>query len=69
MEDNLIFIREVVRVQITSLLLADCLPGVCAGAFLHNGKAQVKRKDRQMDRLVFGGLTWEGKTVPLPQKS
>jgi hypothetical protein len=41
-EDNSISIHEVMRVQITFLLLAYRLSGARMGAFLHNGKAQVK---------------------------
>jgi hypothetical protein len=58
-EGNSVFIYEVIRVQITFLLLAYCFSGARITAFLHNGKAEVKGKDGQIDRLVFEGWTWK----------
>jgi hypothetical protein len=58
-EGDSIFIHEVVRIQITFLLLAYCFSGARIGAFLHSGKAEVKGEDGQIDRLVFEGLTWK----------
>jgi hypothetical protein len=47
------------RVQLTFLLLAYCFSGARIGAFLPNSKAEVKREDGQIDRLLFEGLTWK----------
>jgi hypothetical protein len=47
------------RIQITFLLLAYCFSGARIGAFLYNGKAEVKGENGQIDRLVFKGLTWK----------
>jgi hypothetical protein len=59
MEGDSVFIHEAMRIQITFLLLAYCFSGARIGAFLHNGKAEVKGEDGQIDRLVFEGLTWK----------
>lgn len=58
-EDDPIFIYEGMRLQISFLLLSYCFTGARVGAFLHNGKAEVKRKDGRVDKLVFKGLTWK----------
>jgi hypothetical protein len=58
-EDNAVFIHECMRVQMTFLLLAYCFTGARVGAFLHNDKAEVRREDRQVDKLVFERLTWK----------
>jgi hypothetical protein len=57
--DDSIFIHEVMRTQITFLLQAYYFSGARIGAFLHNGTAEVKGKDGQIDRLMFKGLTWK----------
>jgi hypothetical protein len=59
MEGDSVFIHEAMRIQITFLLPAYCFSGARIGAFLHNGKAEMKGEDRQIDRLVFEGLTWK----------
>lgn len=65
-EDDSVFIHEVMGDQITFLLLAYCFLGARIGAFLHNGKAEVKGEDGKLDTLVFEGINMEGKTVPSP---
>ena len=50
------------------LLLAYYFSRARIGAFLHNDKAEVTQEDGRIDRLVFEGLTVEGKTVPLPPR-
>ena len=67
-EVDSVFIDETITDEITFLLLAYCFSGTRIRAFLSNGKAEVKRKEWGIDRLVFEGLTWEGKTVPLPPR-
>jgi len=52
------------RIQITFLFLAYCFSEARIGAFLHNGKAEVKGEDGQLDRLVFEGLTWRVRRHP-----
>ena len=63
-EDDFVFIHEVMRIQITFLLLAYYFSEARIGAFLHNGKAEVKGEDGQLDRLVFKGLTWRVRLHP-----
>jgi hypothetical protein len=63
-EDDSVFIHEVMRDQITFLLLAYCFSGARIGAFLHNGKAEVKGTDGKVDRLMFKGLTWKVRRYP-----
>jgi hypothetical protein len=58
-EDDSVFIHECMRVRVTFLLLAYCFTGARIGAFLHNGKAEEKRKDGKVDKLMFEGLTWK----------
>jgi hypothetical protein len=47
------------RIQLTFLFLAYYFSGTHVGAFLHNGKAEVKGENGQIDRLVFKELTWK----------
>lgn len=42
----------------TFLILDYCFTGERVGAYLHNGKAEVKQPDGKIDRLVFEELTW-----------
>ena len=58
-EDDSVFIHEVMRDQRTFLLLAYYFSGTRLGAFLHNGKAEVKGEDGKLDTRVFEGLTWK----------
>ena len=58
-EADSVFIHEMMRVQLTFLLLLYSDSGARLGAFLENGMAAVKRKDGQQDTLVFEGLTWK----------
>jgi hypothetical protein len=60
-EDDSVFIHEVMRDQITFLLLAYCFSGARTGAFLHNGKVEVKGEGGKLDTLVFEGLTWKAR--------
>lgn len=55
------FIHEVMRYQITFLLLAYCFSGARIRAFLHNGKAEVKGEAGKLDTLLFEGLTWKAR--------
>jgi protein tyrosine phosphatase (PTP) superfamily phosphohydrolase (DUF442 family) len=57
-EDDLVSIHECMRDQITFLILVYCYSGARIGALLHNGKAEVRRKDDQIDKLAFEGLAW-----------
>jgi hypothetical protein len=45
MEDDSVFIHEVMRIQVIFLPLAYCFSGARIGAFLRKGKAEVKGKD------------------------
>lgn len=64
-EDDTIFIHEGMRDQLTFLYLAYCGTGARAlGAYLHNGKAEVKRSDGKVDKLVYEGLTWRVRQNP-----
>jgi hypothetical protein len=51
-EDDSIFIHEVMRAQMTFLILAYCFSEARIGAFLHNGTAEVEQKDGQRDKAA-----------------
>ena len=63
-EADSVFIHEMMRVQVTFLLLLYSDSGARLGAFLENGMAAVKRKDGQKDTLMFEGLTWKVRRYP-----
>jgi hypothetical protein len=68
-EADSVFIHEMMRVQVTFLLLLYSDSGARLGAFLENGVAAVKRKDGQKDKLMFEGLTWKVKQYPYSHHS
>ena len=51
------------------LFLFYCFTGARVGAFLHNGKAEVRRKNGGIDKLMIEGLTWKMGPEPLPPLS
>jgi len=54
-ENDSIFIHEVMRAQITFLLLAYCFSGAPIGAFLHTVRRRWNRKtDRQIGCCLKG---------------
>jgi len=63
-EDDLVSIHECMRDQITFLILVYCYSGARSGALLYNGKAEVRRKDGQIDKLAFEGLAWRLRRNP-----
>jgi hypothetical protein len=68
-EADSVFIHEMMRVQVTFLLLLYSNSGARLGAFLENGMAAVKRKDGQKDTLMFEGLTWKVRWYPYGHRS
>jgi hypothetical protein len=50
------FIHESIRDEIISLLLAYYITGARLKVYLQNNKAEVKRSDGKIDKLVFEGL-------------
>jgi hypothetical protein len=53
-EDGFIFIHDYMRDQMIFLMLAYCFTGARVGAYLGNGKTEVKLPDGKTDKLQFG---------------
>ena len=68
-EADSVFIHEMMRIQVTFLLLLYYDSGARLGAFLENGMAAVKRKDGQKDTLMFEGLRWKVRRYPYGHRS